>query len=146
LSFDIRVMEQQDKSACKFVKSYWLDSYSRSRIAQMIPLGVYHENHTKLINKALFMCKTVLLSDPQDSDHLIGFANGFKVDTNRALNYIFIKKAFRSHNLGVKLHDELFGSNPAESPILTITHQGNVGGVSKLYQKVIFNPYLFQSI
>jgi GNAT superfamily N-acetyltransferase len=148
--FKIKLLETDSERA--FITKYWLDSYhSSAPIAKMIAPKVFFKWHKKKVIDSLDRWNTLLLCDDTDPDLLIGFMNYKESDSACYINYILVKESFRGNKLGKMLFNEAFeiDGNAVVRSIgkpLVMTHQGKLFGLTKYFNEVIFNPYLFYLI
>lgn len=141
----MKTREYDPSTDLHFVTSYWVNYYRKnSSLGRSVPARIFLKEHRRLIDKALKRCLTFMLVDPHDPDHLVGFINFYRASEFNVLNFIFIKKSFRKHGLGMdlfKLMESFADFDKGEE--LVITHEGNLRGLTEKYKLITYNPYLF---
>jgi L-amino acid N-acyltransferase YncA len=117
---DVVIRPMQDKDT-PFITHSWKESYRHSPDAAWIPTGVYFDQMNRRVGNLLLTCKTWVACNPEDSDHLLGFAC---VDAHRnVLHYVYIKDIARGMGICKTLLTRAFERDHGmyELPI-TVTH------------------------
>jgi GNAT superfamily N-acetyltransferase len=126
-------IRQYIESDSNFIVPYWSRYYKNNSVfTRSIKSSIYFKEHTRLIDKALKDCMTLVACDIKEPDIIYGFINGYVASTN-VLNFVYIKKNFRGMGIGRVLINSLFTD---KSKKLVCTHE-------KPNWEYDYNPYLF---
>lgn len=129
-----------------FILSTWLKSYKSSGWCDWMPVGLYMDNHRKVICEMLKRGTCLVACSEEDPDTIMGW--GCKSE-NEELHYLYVKKVFWGFGLGLELLHALFhervrlGDLERKEDEIRSSHMNEV--FHKIYRSrvcVIFNPYL----
>lgn len=81
-----------------FILDSWLKSYRQSDFASFVPNKLYFEYHKLIVQDILKRSQILMISDPEDSNHVYGYVVFEQFNGYNILHYLYIKYTYR--NLG----------------------------------------------
>lgn len=82
-----------------FITSSWLKSNRNSDFANYVENKAYYKLHSDLIKSILNRSLVTVICDPEDANHIYGYAVYELINTNLILHYIYIKFSYRNFGL-----------------------------------------------
>lgn len=82
-----------------FVFDSWTKSYRKSPTVQGLESEIYYPRQMKIITRLLERGWCMIMADPQDPDHIIGYCAGEHTRSALVIHWMFIKKNFRRFGL-----------------------------------------------
>lgn len=134
----VRDMREGDLN---FIRSSWLRSNARTVPQALVPSDAYFELHWEvamgLLERPAVRC--VMATDPNDDDHLVGWACGEPAGAARRplLHFAYVKKPFRRHGVARLLVERAVGAQLRD---VTATHLPTEG----LRQKLELRGWVFR--
>lgn len=134
----LRHLRAKQASDEPFIYNSWLRSHRDGNHSGYMSNTVYYDNHKLVIKDILNTAKTVMLVNPDDSDHIFGylcFDDSYSVPI---IHYCYIKEPFRKFGLASNVVKEIF----PEANEIFVTHATSLFSEIEKRFNVIFNPYL----
>lgn len=131
LSF--RVSSEKDLA---FIYHNWLGSY---RFNNTIHPQVFFFEHRRVLDRLIRKSQSLILCNPEDPDHIYGFAFYELDPLNSIIHYIYVKPAYRNLGMAKKLI-EMMGLD-LDKRILC-SHLTPISRKLRKQLNALFNPYL----
>lgn len=106
-----------------FVMSSWARSNRRSDVGKLVPVSDYWDVVNPIIKRTLTESKTIVATDPEDSDHLYGFICYRPPEDGLdpiLLHYVLVKQFARQRGIARRL---LRAAGITKSSRATFTHK-----------------------
>lgn len=138
LSNQTKIRNASEKDV-PFIFNSWLKSFKSSVFATQISPLIYFENHHKIIEELLKICKVSIICSSQDESQIFGYMVSQKIEEVNVVHYIYIKEPYRK--LGLAKH-VLNYNNIKLTEAFFYTHKTKLASVLDKKYKLIYNPYL----
>lgn len=100
----LRVGREGDES---FVYDSWIRSYSSATPNRHVKWPEYHRYQKQVVTRLLARSELIVLCDPDDPDHVLGYAVIEPTLERLTLHWIFIKYSFRKFKLSTWLIEHI---------------------------------------
>jgi hypothetical protein len=130
---------QPRKQDVPFIYSSWLKSFRNSPLTRPMSNEIYYEEQHSLITDIMETSTTIIISDSEDPDHILGYICASRNDGVLTVHYVYVKHTYRRMGLG-KLMLNAFECSPKDD--IFYTH--SVGPSKLLAAKfnLTYNPYI----
>lgn len=127
-----------------FIINSWLKSYRNTPLITDVPNSIFFKNHAELIHNILAKATTIVITAPDDDQHLFGYLVYEVKDGALTLHFVYTKLVYRNLKLIKTIVEQLKSQLQLATDIIFCTHLPKSYQSLKGKKEIIFNPYLLK--